>query len=228
MLVCYSLAVTGFSLVSPMLANRIFLPMSLIVAGFVGCALERASRTGVAGMAAAVGALVLMGVSTVAEHAARTKYENIPAALDFARQGGLEASPVLTCNFYSAGTTWAVEPTRAVYIADDGLVMRFEPQVMTGLRKSIGWMSSAPLDQLDRYLGGGYLVPGGIGEAVGGGRGAVVISQPCDPGYAARMRGRMLAAGLSPRGSQAFHGGRGGEVVMQRGETVADLYATAP
>ena len=108
-------------------------------------------------------------------------------------------------------------------MVDGRNAMRFDPGFMTALRLSLTRVVNGSSEEVDRYLGGGYLSP--LGEAMRGRPGAVVIVQPCPGDFAAVLRQNLAALGFAPLESRAFPGGRNGEVVMQRGETVAELYA---
>lgn len=221
----YPVLIILLSRITPIVAVRVFLPLLMFLSLFVGAAL--ASIRPLWAQAGAVClALGLMACSTVKEHAAHTEYENVPAALAFADRHGLAAAPVVTCNFMIAGSVWAAAPGRGDYILNpDGEVMRFDAGYMRALRMPFSVFVKASPARINAFLGGGYLVPGGLAALARRGPGLVAITGPCTTPFGRQITGALAPLGLRPTASAAFPGGDHGHAIISSSLTAATLFA---
>jgi hypothetical protein len=221
----YLALVFGLSRITPMVAVRIFLPLLMFQAMFVGAALA-ALRPAWVQAPAITAALGLMVVSSGLEHGARTMYENVPAALAYADQRGFAGAPILTCDFMEAGTIWAAAPQRAdFFVGPKGEVTRYDAGYIRAVRMPFSVFMRSSASEIDRFLGSGYLARGGLAGVLGASSRVVVVTGPCRASFPGQAQAALGRLGLRPVSSAAFPGGRNGQVIISHGETALTLYA---
>lgn len=211
------------NLIAPLMQNRYFLPAGLCVAVLAGLGISSLRPVWLKGSCAA--ALVLaLGASSLHERQVRTKYEDIPAALRIAASQGARHAPYLTCSFFTAGSVWAADPSKPAYIVLWDGVLRFDAGFIHATRMSLAQLFLSDARTIDRFLGGGYLAPGGLDKVLAGSSHAVAILQPCQASFEPYIDAELAARGLRRVWRGAVRDLRGAQTVMERGETVVAIY----
>jgi|GEM_PF-6010368 len=220
-LVTYPALMALINLHTPLLANRIFMPSAVLAALLAGAALAAIPRPAI-GNACAAALAAFMAWSSVSEHYSRTKYENVPLALTIADAAGYKSAAVISCNYFTAGSVFAYDPGRTNYFIRSRRMMRFDAGFPRAFTMSMARVRSSSDEQIDAYLGGGYLVhdPETALRNIGK---IVAITDPCDPEFADETRQYLKGFGFRLMGEPEIP--KPDHVVMENQATKLELYA---
>lgn len=212
---------------TPILAARIFIPSVVPLVTLAGLALAQCSLPWLRrSIGLSLAACALYG--SVSEHLVRTKRDNLSAALVAASKAGYRDAPVVACHFFdAAGVLLAQEAVNApgelfTWVRDSSL-MRFDKQHFSAVNMTMAGLRTSTPEQIDQFLGGGYLVGGGLEALAAKTDRLVIVTAPCSEILKMRMHQILIGAGFELTGTQQFT--RSGRVVMESGETETTLYA---
>ncbi|MBV9295586.1 MAG: hypothetical protein JO145_08435, partial [Acidobacteriaceae bacterium] len=126
-LAVYPLAFGALNLITPILANRVFVPCVIPASMLCGAAVALFFRPAAqAGLLAAV--LSLAAWSEAEAHRLRTKPEDMPQALALVDASGFAGAPILTCEG-TAVTAYLYAPGRPIFFSFSGELIRFNDRM---------------------------------------------------------------------------------------------------
>jgi hypothetical protein len=132
-LAIYPLTLATLTLVTPILANRVFIPCVIPASMLFGVAVASLRRP-VAQMALLTVVLLLAAWSEVEAYRLRVKPEDMPQALALVDAHGFAGAPILSCHFLAAGTAHLYAPDRAVFFPGAGNeLIQFNDRILGAL-----------------------------------------------------------------------------------------------
>lgn len=226
LLVLYPAALAILHQMTPLFANRIFLPASLAVC--LGAAFTLSHlRLRAAGLASIALLAIAFAGSTQFEMRHRVKTENFPAALAVAEATGYAGAPVLTCNRFTTAAAWENAPQTAIYYSLSGELMRYHgPDYWRAAENSMTALRRMTIGEIDAYLGGGWQVEGGLAALAAENEQIIFFVRVCDKGDVDEAAIRAVLTGLGYRleGERQRVGRRPPFHILEEPQSWVELY----
>jgi hypothetical protein len=150
----------------PILSNRAMTPVIITVAAGAGYALSmlRPKPLGNALIAVLAGVSLVSATLTVRHN---VRLDDLQTAYAYADARGFTEGPYVTCHTLTAAAAWEHRRTARIINYDRGDVLIYKgPEFWQAARMSMTWLREARPTEIDDVLGGGWLVPGGLQEAL--------------------------------------------------------------
>ncbi len=115
-------------------------------------------------------------------------------------------------------------PERPTYLFTNTGVLHAKSGFFDATRMTMTRLLASDAGEIDTFLGGGYLVDGGLTGLLNNRERVIALVQPCHGDLELRMRERLNALGFIERSRQPIGQAAQDRVVIQRGETVIALF----
>ncbi len=175
----YPALLVGMHLNQSVLSTRTMLPAILGVVMASAYAIDQIRVPNVrdAVICLFVGAAILSSISELNDPA---KLEDNRGALAFVSAEGAAEAPVITCHDYTAAALWEEDRSRAIHFTNSDDTIRYKSsQYWSAAQTSMSNMRQMSLREIDAYLGGGWLVEGGLGSVLNGQDEVSIIRSYC-------------------------------------------------
>ncbi|MCI4644672.1 MAG: glycosyltransferase family 39 protein [Hyphomonadaceae bacterium] len=213
------------SLDRPLIGARTLIPATLGVYLAAGIAISVLPglrlRYGVAGL------LVLAGLVSSGHHLANLiKPENFDAAFAHVDAAGYGDAPVLNCIDMSTSATWYARPEAEIYMYQRGGLMRYPgPDYWQAARMSMSRYGSSTAQEVDAFMGRGWLVTGGFEEAFGEAAQIAFIRPFCSEDSQRMIETRLAEMGFVVQSETLITEGAPSFQIMAWPRTWVTLYA---
>ena len=88
--------------------------------------------------------------------------------------------------------------------ARESSLMRFDKKHFSAVNMTMAGLRSSTPEQIDQFLGGGYLVGGGLEAIAAKTDRLVIVTAPCSEILKMRMHEILIGAGFERKGTQQF------------------------
>ena len=214
--------IVGLELRQPLLTNKVLLPGIIGVAMGAGYTLSRFSGAGLT----AAGALALAGlISSTNLLAHHNKMEDYPAAFAIADREGFIDAPVIACNHFMAAAIWETRRDAQIYLYRQGEVMDFKgPEYFRAMGMSMSKVRLSTLSEIDDYLGGGWIIPGGLEAVLADEDQAVFVRPFCPNNKDGEIEQGILAQGFELHVEALVRGRAPDKTILETPQTTIGLY----
>lgn len=228
LVILYPAMLIGLHIRQSILSTRTMLPAELgvvIALAYALCAIKpklvRRSMIAVF--------LVTAIASSLTEISNRTKIEQNREALDFADVNGFDQAPILTCHIYTASALWEEAPDRPIYFSEKGALLKYKgPEYWQTASQSMNVLRTMSQHDIDRYLGGGWIVEGGLATLTKANSEAIFLRSYCPPEEVAMVEAGLTQSGFNSLAELDTNKMTGGKVMIANPQTVVNLYQKTP
>lgn len=228
LVVLYPAMLIGLHLRQSILSTRTMLPAQLGVAAALAyglCAIRpKLLRRGL------IAVFVVSAISSsLIEISNRTKLEQNREALNFADANGFGEAPIVTCHIYTAAAVWEEAPERSIYFSEKGALLEYKgPEYWRTASESMNVLRTMSQQEIDVYLGGGWIVEGGLPALFSSHGDAIFLRSYCPNEEAAALEVELAEASFSSQFELDTNKAAAGNVVIANPQTVVNLYQKLP
>jgi len=221
----YPLGVFAIDLMSPILSNRVLLPVVIGVTISAGYLLSS-----IGARAIGSSAFVILGISGLVssgiELRHRVKPEDYRTAFAIVASEGFAAAPVITCLDFGAAAAYEAAPAARILYYRNGETMLYPgPEYFQAARQSMTVFRASSAQDLDAYLGGGLLFTGGLAEALAGDSQVVIMRLPCTLNNGEQaILDELMEAGFEPVNEMRVLGRSASFVIFETPNTHLSFY----
>jgi hypothetical protein len=202
----------------PILSNRTMTPVIISVAAGAGYALSMLRPKKLGNLVMAVVAVAAFASAAMAiRH--NVKLDDFGTAFHYLDEMGYSDAAIVTCDDFCATAAWEGRRTARIYAYIRGSTLKYKgPEYWRASQMSMVNMRVASAEDLDAELGGGWLVPGNLEEALKDETKVAVFNVWCGH-WEQEVFERLEAMGFVQQGEQYRVRGKAAEyTIMQEPE----------
>ena len=227
LILLFPLVLGGMQLFRPVLENRVVLPSVIgMTMGFGVAAAyipQRGVRLAIVALIAGAGL-----ASTLIEMSDRKKPDDYRGAYAFIDAHGFAGAPIIVCRNYSGAALWLERENEIHYFKPDGVLEQSRPGYWQVAAIHVAPLEMMPAREIDRRLGGGYLLEEGLETMLGRPDRIALVRPWCLRDDEARIRDALSEAGFTEVASASIGREPGVERIIAASRTQVTLFRKQP